>query len=204
MSPEASGLPPPARTESLGSRLWRRPRRWWLLGIPLGGFVALLGGIGFSSGVAAGLQQVETLKFCAQTCHEMATPFQEYSQTIHYKNEVGVRAVCADCHVPRSFFPRVMTHAEASMELVGKLTGKLDTPAKYEKHRAEMAQAVWKVLKANDSAECRGCHNFTAMDLAKQNPMAARRHAAAALPGSGQTCIDCHKGIAHKLPDDAS
>jgi len=186
------------------ARLWQRPRWWWLLGIPVGGFLAFAVGIAFSGGVAVTLHQVETLKFCSQSCHEMATPFQEYTQSIHYKNEVGVRAVCADCHVPRPFFARVLRHAEASTELIGKITGKLDTPAKYEAHRAEMAQAVWKVLKADDSAECRGCHNFTAMDLQKQSPMAARRHAAAALPNSGQTCIDCHKGIAHKLPDDVS
>jgi cytochrome c-type protein NapC len=190
--------------KNLAARLWQRPLRWWLFGIPVGGLLAFAVGIAFSGGVAVTLQQVETLKFCAQSCHEMAAPFAEYTQTIHYKNQVGVRAVCADCHVPRSFFARVFRHAEASTELIGKMSGKIATPAKYEMHRAEMAQAVWKVLKADDSAECRSCHNFTAMDLAKQNPMAARRHTAAALPNSGQTCIDCHKGIAHKLPDDAS
>jgi len=184
--------------------LWQRPRSWRLLGIPVGGFLAFAVGIAFSGGVAVTLQQVETLKFCAQSCHEMATPFQEYTQSIHYKNEVGVSAVCADCHVPRPFFSRVFRHAEASTELIGKISGKIGTPAKYEMHRAEMAQAVWKVLKADDSAECRSCHAFTAMDLQKQSPMAARKHAAAALPNSGMTCIDCHKGIAHKLPDDAS
>ncbi len=184
--------------------LWQRTRWWFLLGIPAGGFIAFVVGIGFSGGVAVVLNQVETLKFCTQACHEMSTPMQEYSQSIHYKNEVGVRAVCADCHVPRSFFPRVIRHAEASTELIGKMLGKINTPAKYELHRAEMAQAVWKTLKDDDSAECRSCHNFAAMDLQKQNPMAARRHTAAALANSGQTCIDCHKGIAHKLPDDAS
>ena len=184
--------------------LWERTRWWFLLGIPLGGFLAFVVGIGFSGGVAVALNQVETLKFCAQSCHEMATPMQEYSQSIHYKNQVGVRAVCADCHVPRSFFPRVMRHAVASTELIGKILGKINTPAKYEMHRAEMAQAVWKDLKADNSVECRSCHNFSAMDLQKQSPMAARRHTSAALANSGQTCIDCHKGIAHKLPDDAS
>jgi cytochrome c-type protein NapC len=194
----------PGPRDSLGVRLWRRPRWWWLLGIPVGGFLAFVIGIAFSGGVAVTLGQVETLKFCAQSCHEMAIPLQEYTQSAHYKNQFGVRAVCADCHVPRSFFPRVMRHAVASAELVSKILGKLDTPAKYEQHRAEMAQAVWKDLKADDSAECRSCHNFAAMDFVKQNPMAARRHSAAALAKSGQTCIDCHKGIAHKLPDDAT
>lgn len=203
MTPDDPGHQPVPR-KSLATRLWQRPRWWLLLGIPVGGFLAFVVGIGVSGGVAVTLQQVETLKFCAQTCHEMATPYDEYTQSPHYKNQVGVRAVCADCHVPRPFFARVLRHAAASTELIQKMLGELDTPAKYERHRAEMAQSVWKVLKADDSAECRSCHNFAAMDLEKQSPMAARRHSAAMLAHSGQTCIDCHKGIAHKLPDDAS
>jgi cytochrome c-type protein NapC len=191
---------PPAARESLGARLWRRPRWWLLLGIPIGGFLAFAVGIAFSGGVAAGLVQVETVKFCAQSCHEMATPYQEYTQSVHFRNDFGVAARCADCHVPKAFFPRILRHAVASGELIQKALGYINTPAKYERHRAEMAQAVWKVLKADDSAECRSCHSFTAMDAAKQSPDAASAHAAAALPNSGQTCIDCHTGVAHTLP----
>jgi nitrate/TMAO reductase-like tetraheme cytochrome c subunit len=201
---QAAGEPPPAPREGLATRLWRRPRWWILLGIPAGGFLAFAVGIGFSGGAAVVLHHVETLKFCAQSCHEMATPYQEYAQSIHYRNEFGVRAVCADCHVPKSFFPRILRHAEASGELIQKARGYIDTPAKYELHRAAMAQAVWDTLKADNSAECRSCHSFSAMDLAKQNPSASAMHADAMLPASGKTCIDCHQGIAHKLPDGAS
>jgi nitrate/TMAO reductase-like tetraheme cytochrome c subunit len=54
-------------------------------------------------------------------------------------------------------------------------------------------------MKANDSAECRHCHSVAAMDGARQNEVARAVHPAALKAGS--TCIDCHKGIAHKLPD---
>jgi cytochrome c-type protein NapC len=38
------------------------------------------------------------------------------------------------------------------------------------------------------------------MDLTKQTPRAARIHQRYLLSGE-RTCIDCHKGIAHELPD---
>jgi cytochrome c-type protein NapC len=166
--------------------------------------LAFIVGVGFSGGFAEGIHYASSLNFCAHSCHEMETPFQEYTQSIHYKNMPGVRAVCADCHVPPQFVPGLIRHMKASVELVQHMLGEMNIPAKYESHRAELAQAVWKELKANDSAECRSCHDFATMDFTKQDPMAAKTHAAAALPNSGETCIDCHKGIAHNLPADPS
>src|SRR5690606_12971651 len=54
--------------------------------------------------------------------------------------------------------------------------------------------------KANDSLECRNCHTSVAMDLSKQAPRAADIHSRYLLTGQA-TCIDCHKGIAHELPN---
>jgi cytochrome c-type protein NapC len=36
------------------------------------------------------------------------------------------------------------------------------------------------------------------MDYAKQEPRSSKRHEEAA--AAGQSCIECHKGIAHHLP----
>ncbi|MBF0219863.1 MAG: NapC/NirT family cytochrome c, partial [Gammaproteobacteria bacterium] len=38
------------------------------------------------------------------------------------------------------------------------------------------------------------------MDLELQDRTARSRHSRA--PMNGQTCIECHKGIAHELPDE--
>lgn len=195
---------PKEPNDSFGARLWRRPRRWILLGIPVGGILAFVIGIGLSGGFAEGIHYANSMSFCAHACHEMETPFHEYTQSIHYKNVSGVRAVCADCHVPPKFIPGMIRHMKASVEVLQHMLGELDTPAKYESHRTELAQAVWKELKANDSAECRSCHSFTAMDLAKQDHSAAIKHSPEYLAKTGDTCIDCHKGIAHNLPADAS
>ena len=57
-------------------------------------------------------------------------------------------------------------------------------------------------MKENNSATCRSCHDYDAMDHAKQHPEAARQMKIAAK--DNQSCIDCHKGIAHQLPDMSS
>ena len=191
--------PEPAR-RGFAAWLWRRPQRWFLLGIPAGGLLAFIVGIGLTGGFLGALQYSSTDAFCT-SCHEMDTPFQELTHSLHHSNELGIRASCADCHVPPAFLPGLMRHMAASVELWGHLTGELDTRAKYENHRLALAQKVWKELKANDSAECRGCHTPAAMALARSPSTAAispaTMHQSLA---RSYTCIDCHKGTAHTLP----
>jgi nitrate/TMAO reductase-like tetraheme cytochrome c subunit len=61
-----------------------------------------------------------------------------------------------------------------------------------------MANRVWASMKSRDSLECRNCHSVNAMDPHKQSQ--ASQVMFEAMKG-GMTCIDCHKGIAHKLPE---
>ncbi|MGO9993539.1 MAG: NapC/NirT family cytochrome c [Steroidobacteraceae bacterium] len=191
--------PEPAR-RGFAAGLWRRPRRWFLLGIPIGGLLAFIVGMAFTGGFFGALQYASTDAFCT-SCHEMDAPFQELTHSLHHSNELGIRASCADCHVPPAFLPGLMRHMAASIELWGHVTGELDTRAKYENHRLALAQKVWKELKANDSAECRGCHSPAAMALARSTSTAAispaTMHQSLART---YTCIDCHKGTAHTLP----
>ena len=79
--------------------------------------------------------------------------------------------------------------------------GKLSTPEKYEAHRAEMAESVWHQFRDNDSKFCRSCHSWEAMDFDGQGRSTARKHRRAL--DAGQTCIDCHYGLAHALPENA-
>jgi len=188
---------PDPRQKGLAAWLWRRPQRWFLLGIPAGGLLAFLVGIGFAGSFVAGLKFAETDSFCT-SCHEMNTPFQEYTHSVHYSNPFGIRASCGNCHVPPAFLPGLLRHIQAYAEVWGHLRGELDTPAKYEAHRLQLAQKIWKELKANDSAECRSCHTPAAMAFAQQPPEAASAHQS--LAKSGMTCIDCHTGVAHTLP----
>jgi cytochrome c-type protein NapC len=188
--------PQPA-DRSFGAWLWRRPQRWFLLGVPAGGLIAFIVGVGFTGGFVGALKFAETDAFCT-ACHEMKQPLQELTRSTHYSNQFGLQATCAGCHVPPAFLPGLWRHIQAYSELWGHLRGELDTPAKYEAHRLELAQKIWKELRANDSAECRSCHTPAAMAFSKQPADAASAHQA--LPKSGLTCIDCHQGIVHTLP----
>ena len=137
------------------------------------------------------------MEFCI-SCHSMKINFEEYKDTVHYKNASGVQATCADCHVPKEFFPKLKAKIWAAKDVYHWMLGTVNTKEKFEEHRWGMAQAVWTKMKANDSRECRNCHAYDNMDLSEQGRSARKKHPRAQM--KGQTCIDCHKGIAHYEP----
>ncbi|HEY0505604.1 MAG TPA: NapC/NirT family cytochrome c, partial [Lysobacter sp.] len=163
------------------------------------GFVA---GIVFWGGFNTALEATNTEEFCT-SCHEMRdNVFQELKTTIHYTNRSGVRATCPDCHVPHKWTDKIARKMQASKEVWGKIFGTVNTREKFLDHRLELAMHEWARLKANDSLECRNCHNYESMDLTRQSARAAQIHQRW-LVTREKTCIDCHKGIAHHLPDMA-
>ena len=91
----------------------------------------------------------------------------------------------------------------ASLELWGKLTGSIATREKFEAKRLELAKHEWDRMRASDSRECRNCHSYEGMNMAIQDESAKLKHILATKPGSGKTCIDCHRGITHNLPEGA-
>ena len=181
-------------------RLWNR--FWGPAGAVSLGLVVIAsfaGGIIFWGGFNTVLEHTNTQEFCI-SCHEMRDhSYEEYKTSAHFMNASGVGASCPDCHVPKQWVPKIIRKVQASKELYGHFTGVIDTPEKFEAHRAEMAKRVWATMEANDSLECRNCHDESHMDFAKQTPEAAKLMKAGF--ERGDTCIDCHKGIAHKLPD---
>jgi cytochrome c-type protein NapC len=165
--------------------------------LTLGGFVA---GVAFWGGFNTVLEATNTERFCT-SCHEMRTNvFEELKGTIHFTNRSGVRATCPDCHVPHNWTNKIARKMQASKEVWGKIFGSIDTREKFLALRKHMAEREWERMKANDSLECRNCHSAQSMDLTKQNPRAAAAHERFMFTGE-KTCIDCHKGIAHKLPN---
>jgi cytochrome c-type protein NapC len=183
-------------------RVWWRtlttPAKHLSLGLlTIGGFV---GGIVFWGGFNTALEATNTEAFCV-TCHEMRNnTFAEIKQTIHYSNRSGVRATCPDCHVPHEWTDKIARKMQASKEVWGHLFGRINTREKFLEHRLELAKHEWARLEANDSLECRNCHSYQSMDWTRQSVRAVQVHSVA-LAGNEYTCIDCHKGIAHQLPD---
>jgi len=189
------------RAVGFARRWWSvvsRPSVHWSLGfLTVGGFIA---GIVFWGAFNTGMEMTNTEAFCTG-CHEMRdNVFVELKPTIHYSNRSGVRATCPDCHVPHKWTDKIGRKMQASKEVWGKIFGTIDTREKFVEHRHELAQHEWARLKANNSLECRNCHNFESMDFTRQSERAQARHSTALASGE-KTCIDCHKGIAHRLPD---
>ncbi|MDK9697383.1 MAG: NapC/NirT family cytochrome c [Siculibacillus sp.] len=175
--------------------LLKRPTALGLAGTA-GIVVGVIGWGGFNTVMEA----TNSLEFCI-SCHEMRdTVYEEYKKTIHWSNPAGVRAICSDCHVPKDWTHKIVRKVQASGEIWGKITGSISTPEKFEAKRLELAKHEWARMKSSDSRECRNCHSYEAMDFAHQKKKEASDQMQKAWKDGG-TCIDCHKGIAHKLPD---
>lgn len=160
--------------------------------------VFFLGFVAYS-GMNLVFKETNTLEFCT-SCHTMQQNFVEYKESQHYKNHAGVRAICSDCHVPKSPMAKIVAKIYAGKDLYHEIMGTIDTPEKFEKHRFEMATRVWDKMKQTDSRECRSCHSWDAMMFDVQDKSASKKHQRA--KSAGKTCIDCHKGIVHEIPDE--
>jgi len=159
--------------------LWRRfwsPSARYSVGLLL--IVGAVGGVVFWGGFNTFLDYTNKMEFCI-SCHEMRDiPYAEYKKTVHYQNTSGVRAICSDCHVPKVWEEKLWRKIKATFkELPNKVLGKIGTKEKYEAHRLEMAELD------------------TQKNRAREQHMDSKK--------SGETCIDCHKGIAHEKPKKA-
>ena len=188
--------------------MFRRLLQIKVLGIGLvAGGIIFGAGIVFWGGFNTGMEATNTLGFC-KSCHDMRTTvFVEYALTGHYENRTGVRATCSDCHIPDPWVYKFIRKIRATNELFHWMMGSINTPEKFEAKRLTLAKNVWQAMKETDSRECRNCHSWDGMSAANQKPRAAKQHADAKEENS--TCIDCHKGVAHRaihkiLPDDYS
>lgn len=191
----SSETEPNARRLRLPEFLWTPGTRQGLAVIFLaGGVVGLTAWSGFTSV----LDYTNTSEFCV-SCHEMGDNVgAEWQQSVHYRNAAGVRAECADCHVPNDLGPKLWRKVMAVNDVYHHFAGTIDTEEKFREHRAELAERVWARMKATDSRECRSCHSFQAMDFHKQSQRAQDKMQQAA--EEGKTCIECHTGVAHKRP----
>lgn len=159
----------------------------------------MVAGVVYWGAFNTAMEATNNLEFCI-SCHEMKdNVYQEYLRSSHYKNRSGVRAICSDCHVPDEWQHKVVRKIQATNELFHSIAGSIDTKEKFTKKRRELASAVWETMKKNDSHECKNCHHFDAMDPQAQQNMSMLVHQSSR--ERNMTCIDCHKGIAHQLPD---
>lgn len=161
-----------------------------------GGFIA--GAVSWQ-GFNTAMEQTNKEEFCL-SCHTMRdNMLPELQKTVHWSNRSGVRAECQDCHVPHEFTDKIARKMQASREVWGQIVGTIGTREKFEEHRIVLARREWARMEANDSRECRNCHDYGDMDINLMRPTSQVAMRAAA--ERDESCISCHKGIAHHLPD---
>jgi cytochrome c-type protein NapC len=179
-------------------------RRWGSLlklfyVFPVAGLSAVfLTGIVFWGGFNWSLELTNTESFCV-SCHAMRQyVYKEYKKSSHYNNRTGVRASCPDCHVPREWVHKVVRKVRATNELFHWLKGSIDAPEDFKAKRLKLARLVWKSMALTDSRECRNCHGIGFMNADAQGTQAGVMHGLA--DKWRMTCIECHQGIVHSLP----
>lgn len=191
------------RRETAGwwTRLTSPSTRWSALSLLVLGLV--IGSVSVI-GTQVMVKETGTNEFCGGACHSMKWVYSEYMESGHHANRTGLVARCHDCHIPHGHPELLWYKAKAgTRDAIAEIRGVISTEEKFKKERLRLAKNVWEEYKANDSANCRSCHTFTPETLAKQakqKPFAEKMHAARA--AEKQTCIDCHKGVAHTAPDE--
>ncbi|MBF0140375.1 MAG: NapC/NirT family cytochrome c [Magnetococcales bacterium] len=179
-----------------------RPNTKIALGLILGaGFLA---GIIFFLVFHFTMNATNSMTICV-SCHEMEGVYEEYKESKHYSSRTGVRAVCADCHVPNGktfgdYIDKFMAKLTiGSKDIYHHLIGTYPTRESFDKKRWHMAQNVLAYMRSRDSKECRNCHSMEAMNMEDQDKSAARKHKRV-MESADKTCVDCHAGIVHKEP----
>lgn len=173
-------------------------RLWHTLRSPsarhsLGAILVMGGIVGWGLTWAAGqaLDHVSTNAYCT-SCHEMqAFVYPDHQVSSHYSNGAGVRARCADCH-PAPYY--------AFKDLFANWQGTIATRDLYEAKRRELARRVWTRMEERESAACKACHSHAAMNAHEQRAEAVTMMEWAQQDGT-RTCVTCHKGVAHPLPE---
>ena len=154
----------------------------------------------FWGGFNTAMEVTNTEQFCI-SCHEMRdNVYQEIQPTIHFTNRSGVRATCPDCHVPHDWTHKMARKMQASKEVWGWIFGTIDTREKFVAKRRELAAARVGAHEGQRLARVPQLPRVPGDGL--HPPEQARRRRPSTMLARGErTCIDCHKGIAHRLPD---
>ncbi|MEN8259220.1 MAG: NapC/NirT family cytochrome c [Pseudomonadota bacterium] len=143
-------------------------------------------------------QWTSTDAFCGTGCHAMEAHVANepaYLTSIHRTTATGIRAGCADCHIPEGLIAATWTHITAGIrDSYSALMHDFSTREAWNARRNAMAFRVRDWMLANDSETCRACHQREAL-----NPRRARgkrQHELA--ERQGVTCIGCHFDLVHE------
>lgn len=118
-----------------------------------------------------------------------------YQKSAHRTSGTGIIAGCADCHMPpRGLVAKSWAHVKGGVKDVwAELINDFEKPEVWEDRRTELAYAVRDAMLANDSVNCRTCHDIR--KIAVKGERGQRAHARSFANKS--TCIQCHFNLVH-------
>lgn len=151
-------------------------------------FVGICVGGGLSLLTAEMIEHTSGVEFCS-SCHSMKGPALAYKESVHGgNNQYGVRAQCADCHLP---------HDSVTHYLVAKaFTGARDVLG--EMFWADSFDWVGNLKKRQDftyTTGCQKCHDLDAIHY--RIPKAYLGHKDFKM-GVVTSCVQCHEHVGHK------
>jgi nitrate/TMAO reductase-like tetraheme cytochrome c subunit len=116
----------------------------------------------------------------------------------HPQTVDGPPATCVDCHLPDGFISATYAymHFASFTDLFGYSRDRvLERSGDWIPPRAAMAHRVRERLYESDSVTCRSCHIQD--DIKPESKRGKQAHRKAKT--TGQTCIECHYNMAHRL-----
>lgn len=163
--------------------------RWSVFALVVAGLVVgVVGVIGTQVAVA----MTGSDEFCGNACHSHAKfVFPEHKQSAHYNNRTGVRAMCVDCHLPHTYPAKLIAKTKAGVvDMLAEMRGTISTQEKFDKERWRLANLVWDEMKADNSANCRSCHD----------PRGLGRQEAVRRREEGPQEVQRRQGHLHRVP----
>ncbi len=177
----------------------------WLIGCLIALGVGL--GIVVAGTTAWMVNATSSVNFCATECHSMQWAAAAYERGKHYKNQAGVRATCADCHIPYESRPATPFQyvfgtlwtkgVDGTRDVIAKIRGVISDQAKWEAERPRLEAEVRTWFKATNSATCQGCHKLQAFANTGTSAFMAMEVHAGLLKADKIDCLQCHHGVAH-------
>jgi nitrate/TMAO reductase-like tetraheme cytochrome c subunit len=148
--------------------------------------------------------------FCATECHSMQWAVAAYRNGPHYQNEFGVRASCADCHIPfedrpatpfQYVFGTLWTKGvDGTHDVIAKMRGAIADRERWDAEQPRLRAGVRAWFKRTGSATCRGCHKLEAFSGQGASAFMKAEVHSGALKADTADCLQCHPGIAHVYP----
>ena len=135
--------------------------------------------------------------FCGTSCHSMQAHVANdpvFVESAHRTASSGVRAGCADCHIPHGIVSGTWAHVKGGVkDIISETLNDFTDRQVWERGRAERAYHVRDWLLETDSATCRVCHDEAAIQPERKRGQS--QHADAR--ERGLTCIGCHYNLVH-------